>query len=540
MNLRLPAMLALLLCAACANAEAPALKADAPRLLIAISVDQYSADLFNEYRSHFTGGLRRMADGVAFANGYQAHGATETCPGHSTILTGDHPAHTGIIGNDWYDFSAARQDKNIYCAEDERVPGSTGRSYTVSTAHLKVPTLGDRLKQASPASRVVSVAGKDRSAAMMGGHTVDQRWWWRSGAFIQQGLASPSPVVARVNEAVAQAIGQGRQPLVPPAFCAAKDKAIDIGGGRTSGTFRFDRKAGDATIFGGGPELDAATLALAASLIDEMRLGRGNAPDLLAIGLSATDLVGHRYGPGGLEMCLQLASIDKDLGDFFAMLDRSGIRYAVVMTADHGGRDMPERLRLNGYPQAERIDRAITTSAIGAEVAKRLGIPGPIFISDWYIAPGVPAERRQEVIALTRQLLVGHRQVEAVYTKTEILAHAMPRGRPETWSLLDRLRASTDPQRSSDLAVIYKENVTPIAAPALGLLGMHGTVWDYDRKVPILFWWPGIKAEDRRDSAMTVDIMPTLASLIGLRVPDNEIDGRCIDLLVGAGNNCVR
>ena len=33
----------------------------APRLLVVISVDQLSAELFDEYRPHFTGGLARLA-----------------------------------------------------------------------------------------------------------------------------------------------------------------------------------------------------------------------------------------------------------------------------------------------------------------------------------------------------------------------------------------------------------------------------------------------------------------------------------------------
>ena len=47
-----------------------------PRLLIVISVDQFSADLFDEYRPQFTAGLARLARGTAFHNGYQSHAAT--------------------------------------------------------------------------------------------------------------------------------------------------------------------------------------------------------------------------------------------------------------------------------------------------------------------------------------------------------------------------------------------------------------------------------------------------------------------------------
>ena len=63
-----------------------------PKLLVVFSIDQVSADLFDEYRPQFTDGLARIASGTVFRNGYQSHAATETCPGHSTILTGDHPA----------------------------------------------------------------------------------------------------------------------------------------------------------------------------------------------------------------------------------------------------------------------------------------------------------------------------------------------------------------------------------------------------------------------------------------------------------------
>src|SRR2546426_12502198 len=87
-------------------AQAPA----PPKLLVVISVDQFSANLFDEYRPQFTGGFARLATGTVFRNGYQSHAATETCPGHSTILTGDHPARTGIIANIWIDQKVQRSD----------------------------------------------------------------------------------------------------------------------------------------------------------------------------------------------------------------------------------------------------------------------------------------------------------------------------------------------------------------------------------------------------------------------------------------------
>src|SRR3546814_3174138 len=45
----------------------------APKLLVVIAVDQFSADLFAEYRGHFTGGLARLASGVVFPSRSEEH-----------------------------------------------------------------------------------------------------------------------------------------------------------------------------------------------------------------------------------------------------------------------------------------------------------------------------------------------------------------------------------------------------------------------------------------------------------------------------------
>src|SRR3982751_1679249 len=84
-----------------------------PKLLVVISVDQFSADLFDEYRPIFAGGFGRLASGTVYRNGYGSHATTETCPGHSTILTGDHPARTGIVSNAWANPNAPRADKTV-------------------------------------------------------------------------------------------------------------------------------------------------------------------------------------------------------------------------------------------------------------------------------------------------------------------------------------------------------------------------------------------------------------------------------------------
>jgi arylsulfatase A-like enzyme len=275
------------------------------------------------------------------------------------------------------------------------------------------------------------------------------------------------------------------------------------------------------------------TLALAARLIGEMQLGKSGATDVIAIGLSATDYVGHTFGTRGAEMCLQLHSLDRDLGDFLALLDRSKLDYAVVLTADHGGDDVPERLRLLGVTGAARTRAGLGASAMGKAIGARLGLTGPVLIGegpagDMYIDRALkPSDRRRALDAAVAAYRADP-QVEAVFTKQQLARTAVPTGSPQGWSLLQRARASFDAERSGGLLVLLKRHVTPIADPTRGYVATHGSPWDYDRRVPIMFWRPGARPNDRSEVADTVDILPTLAALVGLPVDVANIDGRCL------------
>ena len=506
-----------------------------PRLLVVFSVDQFSADLFDEYRPQFTAGLARLASGTVFDKAYQSHASTETCPGHSTILTGDHPARTGIIGNSWFDQSIAREDKWVYCAEDEKAPGTSSTHYKVSPDHLMVPTLGDLMKARWPQSRNVAVSGKDRAAVMMSGHKADQRWYWDGKQFTTDLAGAPVPrVVPKVNAAIAAALAQPRPPLQPTPYCQTKARAIPVeGGGKPVGAGQFARAAGDANALRASPEMDGDTLALAAGLVDEMQLGRGPAPDVLSVSVSATDYVGHTYGTEGEEMCLQLTELDREIGDFLALLDSRGIDYAVALTADHGGKDIPERERLAGVADAARADAALSAGVMGPKLTAQLGIRGPGLrgsnSGDIYIDGTLSPADQKRLLDAAVAAYRAQPQVEAVFTAAEIAAAPKPAGPPDQLSLLDRVRESYYPGRSGDLYVVLKKDITPIAETSHGFVATHGSPWDFDRRVPILFWRPGFRGATVRAPAETVDIMPTLAALIGLPVAAGSVDGHCLE-----------
>ena len=236
-----------------------------PKLLVVISVDQFSADLFDEYRPQFTGGLARLASGTVFRNGYQSHAATETCPGHSTILTGDHPARTGIIANSWIDQSIApRATRRVYCAEDETRPGTTlDRLQGLARASLRADARradeGALARQPQRRRRRQGPRGGDddrpqrRPALVLDRHQVRDR---------PHRHAVP-PVVAKVNAAVAAGLAHRARPLEPPP--SARQGAPIRSPRRQAGRHwapRPRRRRSDR--LSASPEFDGDTLALAA------------------------------------------------------------------------------------------------------------------------------------------------------------------------------------------------------------------------------------------------------------------------------------
>jgi predicted AlkP superfamily pyrophosphatase or phosphodiesterase len=277
---------------------------------------------------------------------------------------------------------------------------------------------------------------------------------------------------------------------------------------------------------------------MAKTAIDTLQLGKRNAVDVLAVSFSATDYVGHYFGSEGPEMCVQQFALDKTIQSLLSHLNKTGVSYVVALTADHGGLDIPERNSERGVPTAERIDTSLSPDRVGNEAAKELNIPQPVllgdfFMNDIYLAPSIDSRLRPAVLDAVRRRYESHKQVEQVFTKNELLTAEPPAGPPDRWTLLDRAKASFHPERSGDLVVILKPYVTLYAKPKntdKDYLASHGSAWDYDRRVPIMFWWPGIKGFEQPAAVETVDIAPTLANLIGLKVAPNEMDGRVLQV----------
>ena len=526
-------------------ATATDVTAHPPALIVTIVVDQFSADLFNQYRARFTGGLKRLAqEGLVYANGFQQHAMTETCPGHATVLTGLNPARAGIPANDWIDRATGEE---VYCLAAPRNTLAHGRitdNGLVGPDQLQASTLGDWLKAVSPESRVYAFSGKDRGAITLNGHKGDGAFWYTVGfgftTYVEPGQSAEARLapVAAVNARIAARIN-----ATPPVWtyadeaCRALEADWTVGGASFRAALPPQRLAIDASPF-----LDEMTLEAATEILEARQLGRRGVTDMLGVSLSGTDRIGHTFGSQGPEMCDQLHRLDVALGTFLDRIAEIPGGALVVLTADHGGNDFPERQSTRGFPEARRGDPDLLgriNTSLKAEFGLDVdpispGGSGLMVVGADNIALSQPLRAR--VAASTVALLRAEPTVAGAWTVEEALAFPAPAAdaSPQELSLLERQRVGAVDGRSPDILIALQPGITPGAGRAGLYVAGHGTPWDYDRGVPIIFWSPGGTGQERYLPIRTIDIAPTLARAMGVETPA-DLDGRCLDLgLFGA------
>src|SRR5688572_12107977 len=526
-------MLACVWFAAVAGQQAPS----RPKLVVVVSIDQMRVDYLTRFAPLYKGGLKRLIErGAVFDNSYYRHASTETGPGHSVLLSGRHPSHSGIVANEWWD---PYLKKAINVVDDPfHLPvGGEGRS--ASPVNALSFTVGDELKLRNVNSRVVGVSLKDRSAILMAGRRADAAYWYEvaGGNFITSTYYTKEapPWLMRWNRLRLpdQHAGKKWTRLLGDEAAYTKYAGADAIEGE------WDRKD---TVFphairGNPPErlyyddfrrtpfADEVTLSIALEAMTAHQLGQDEDTDIFAIGFSATDVIGHTYGPESHEVMDQLLRLDSVLGKLFQAIDDSvGLANTlVVLSADHGSLPLVENLRSQGI-EARRASPDNLKNAVQQALDRRFpGVKGLIayFATDIYFDEEVIRLNRLDRGTVERtaiDALMSTGLVEKVYTHSDLLT-----------------AYSADPQmrlfqnaffqpRSPHLNVLVKKYV--YVNSQVGGTG-HGTAHDYDRHVPIIFMGEKIKSGLYHAECGPEDIAPTLAHMLGLTYP-REYDSRLL------------
>ncbi len=480
-----------------------------PKLLVAIVIDQFRFDYLTRFRSEYRDGFVKLLErGAVYSNAYYVHFPTVTAVGHSTFLSGATPSVSGIVGNEWYDRTSGRVVTSVSDEGTELLGGKEGAKGS-SPRRLLVSTVGDEMKMAGRTVKEIGVSIKDRSAILPSGHMADGAYWFDDGTghFVSStyyGRELPE-WVTKMNEAgpVEKYREQAWRPLGQEGgepFCtfAAADKSKACG-------------SIDATPFG-----NEIVETFAEKAIEAERLGTHEGTDILTISFSSNDYVGHAFGPDSTRVRDMAIRTDRTIGKLLSFLDaRLGAgRALVVLTADHGVAPVPEVNQARKMPGG-RLDAGQLMAAVRAALTARFGegqwlVPGgaAIYLNDAELARrGVDAREARRVAA---EAAAAFPHIARVYTRDE-----EERGEDGTEPVGRAVRNGYYGPRSGDVFVIPE----PYYIFAAGKGTTHGTPYNFDSHVPVIFYGAGVKAGVYTERVTVNQVAPTLAAMLGVDAP---------------------
>jgi hypothetical protein len=487
---------------------ASALAADRPKLGVVLIVDQLSAQAFEARLSGVKFGFKRLVtEGFVFRECRYEGVPSVTSVGHATLATGAYGESHGITGNEWFDreWNAPRyssEDKNFSLLKRNGAKTST-RSGTAPTA-MMIPTLSEMVRFLSPQAQSVVITGKDRSAILSAGRANLALWLdtdeaiFTTSTFYAKEL--PGWVTAR-NEVLLKELGRQQ------AATRNSDKSKEP---------RAEQLDAQGLI-------DTAQIDLAIAAIKNLGLGKHASVDLLTIGFSGHDRIGHDVGPEGKEALENFAHLDVELGRLLTFLDdQLGVNnYVVALSADHGVAPLPATTRAHGG-EAQNVD--VRAFAEGVEKA----LDAEFSPKDYIVSSRNPGLTLSDA---------GRALLPQIYDRIRGAAKKYP-GIADAWlgSELDRhgevghiYQRGYFEGRSPDIILILK----PFYVYGSDGTG-HGGAYLYDRAVPLVFFGSGV---NRGHSLVTEasNVAPTLSALLHVPTPSGAT-GKALDVVAGSSS----
>ena len=486
--------------------------------------------------------------------------------GRGTLRPGAGPAGETLV----FDSDDAIELYNLrHGLPRERFPP---RTTITGPGNLRVPTLGDRLVAASPLSRVVVISGKDRTSVLLAGRSPLHAAYWyeqETGRFVTSTAYDASaPAGAALRAITTRFNAQRAGSMLPQRFgtvwnrLTAPEARVGYGGAPlpqpatglwdfqlpTNGLgFPHELRLSERGYFYGlyvSPFLDELTADLALEVIadESLKLGRSAAPDVLAIGFSAQDLVSHSYGNESEENLDTLRRLDLQLGRVLDALERALPRgsYVIATSADHGFAPIPEAERARN-PAASggrlvNLERALPTvyERLNRLLAQQLCLPPgsrAVFGGEgWNVAYNRPAFPMRTVagacgpegqpVTLADLDRAFPKAVATLYSEeVDSVLLVSERARWPAENPATEFAANDfDSERSGDAFLVPRPGVLMHWDPGRG--SHHGSHYDYDTHVPLVFWGSPFKPGRRDRETTPYDFAPTLASLLGVELPD--------------------
>lgn len=506
-----------------------------PKLVVFLVVDGLPMRQVMGYREQFAsdGFNRFLQRGTVFTNAHYGHSYTVTGAGHATMLSGAYSHRSGIIGNEWRD---PHTGAPVYCTQDDAhtyIGHKTAPLAGTSPKNLRAETVGDVLRRATPASKVIGISAKDRGAILPAGHSgVAYMYMAETGQFASSTYYMQThPQWVQAFNAAKPADAYFKKTWAPLLADAAYQRSAPDAqpwhrmDGNTPQLPAVIGEGSDAPgprFYGnliGTPFSDQLTLDFARAALAGELLGRGPQTDILSVSLSGHDYVNHAFGPESRISHDHTLHLDRSLQAFFADLDQrvGKDQYVAVLTADHGFLDTPEWSQSQGRAGG-RLNPGTTLAHLNTGLSAKFGD------AKWAIgfsAAGILLDSRvmaakdvdsAAVEAEAQALLLQVGGVAAVFTRAQLASTA-----PTETPYLAASRKSWFAERSPQLHVVLQPGWM-LSSFRTGTT--HGSPHPYDTHVPILFYgprWVGTGLEETR--VEVADIAPTLSRLLDIAVP---------------------
>ncbi|MDI3319633.1 alkaline phosphatase PafA [Pinibacter soli] len=504
-----------------------------PKLVVGIVVDQMRWDyLYRYYDRYEAGGFKRLLnDGFSCENTFINYLPSYTAVGHTTIFTGAVPAISGITGNDWIEQLSG---KSVYCTDDSTVTsvGNESEDGKMSPRNLLVSTITDELRLATNfRSKVVGVSLKDRASILPAGHLATAAYWLddASGHFITSSyyMKELPSWVNKYNDKnrIQSLIKKGWSTMYPIKTYVQSDSDDQSYEGKFPGekTSTFPHAIDDfykqkKGIFRSTPFGNTLTLEFAQQAVENYKLGQGDVTDFLTINCASTDYVGHMFGPNSIEVEDTYLRLDKDLSDFFTMLDQKlgKGQYLVFLSADHGAAHNIDFMAKHNLP-ADTWNSNPLKDSLNKMLATKFGTGNLIRAIKNY----------QVNFDLDK---IDAQQLDFEKIKKETIAYLLRQ--PNITQAIDIAAvgssATVEPLKSMVANGYYFKRcgaiqiiLNPGYYEGSGRTGTtHGTWNPYDTHIPLVWYGWHIKSGKSNKHANMTDIAPTIAALLQIQMPN--------------------
>jgi len=508
---KLAAFLALLLTVSAAYGSA---YQASPRLVVILVIDQFRGDYLERFHDEFgSSGFRNFTDrGAYFPACYYDYANTRTAPGHATIGTGTYTSGHGILANEWW-VPASKQVLSSVDDPGTKLVGVESNGFGASPHNLLADTLGDELRLATQGnSRVYGVALKDRAAILPTGFSANGAYWidHATGVWVTS--------TYYVNEAPRWLMNFNSQKHAQKYL---NQDWKDANGQVLGSTAPHDGNDGKPIdyyeLVGSTPFANDYEFEFARELILQEKLGQGTVTDLLVLSLSASDLVGHAYGPDSPQMHAMALALDRQIGEFTQFLQQQyGNRFWMALTADHGVAPT------NATSVSLRLPSVVTPnkelkSELNKTLATRLHKPGDyvrsVSFPIVYVNNEAFAEKTSESDAETHVAEVMRWMgFVMAYTKKQLATGEVA---PNP---VGRMFANS----YSPYGGWWVMGFPPPFTLSTKETAEHGVAYSYDQHVPLAFYGNAFRTGIYREQVEPTDLAPTLAVLLGINKPTNS------------------